>query len=142
MSSDYRIQRHAYENQERYIFLGVGKYDIPEIRPETISDDIEWVGFNYARTIVKAQDRPEDKALHFFIDDYQFSRLWQRPDEMLQVLGQFEAVSTPDFSIYTDFPKAVQIYSHFKKHWLAAYWQMNGIKVIPTITWATPDSYD
>jgi hypothetical protein len=37
-------------------------------------------------------------------------------------------------------PKALQIYNHYRKHWLAAYWQMNGITVIPTITWGLPQS--
>lgn len=41
-----------------------------------------------------------------------------------------------------DFPKAVQIYNHYRKHWLAAYWQENGINVIPTICWSDEESFD
>lgn len=57
-------------------------------------------------------------------------------------MRQFEAVCTPDFSTYTDMPVALQIYNHYRKHWLGAYWQMHGITVIPTISWSTPGSYD
>lgn len=78
----------------------------------------------------------------FFIDDYQFNRLWTAPDVYLPMLSGFRCVATPDFSMYTDFPKAIQIYNHYRKHWLGRYWQDYGITVIPTIAWSTPDSYE
>lgn len=48
---------------------------------------------------------------------------------------------SPDFSLYTDFPKALQIYNHYRKHRLAAYWQECGINVIPTICWSDHQSF-
>lgn len=48
---------------------------------------------------------------------------------------------TPDFSTYTDFPKAIQIYNHYRKHWLGAYWQQHGVYVIPTISWSDKESF-
>ena len=97
-----------------------------------------WIRFNFARGC----DEPERHGIHFFIDDYQFMRLWTNPDAYLDKLGQFQAVCTPDFSTYTDFPKAIQIYNHYRKHWLGAYWQEHGIKVIPTISWSDEESFD
>ena len=35
----------------------------------------------------------------------------------------------------------MQMYNHYRKHWLAAYWQSLGINVIPTIAWSDHDSY-
>lgn len=58
------------------------------------------------------------------------------------MLREFRYVMSPDFSTYTDFPKAIQIYNHYRKHWVGAYLQEAGIKVIPTISWSTPDSFD
>ena len=58
------------------------------------------------------------------------------------MLRAFKCVFTPDFSTYTDFPKAVQIWNHYRKHWLGAYWQSNGITVIPTISWSDESSFD
>ena len=58
------------------------------------------------------------------------------------MLSQFRYVMTPDFSTYTDFPKAIQIYNHYRKHWVGAYLQEAGIEVIPTISWSTPDSFE
>lgn len=76
------------------------------------------------------------------MDDYQFNRLWTNPDAYLDMLRRFKAVCTPDFSTYTDFPKAVQIWNHYRKHWLGAYWQGNGITVIPTISWSDESSFE
>lgn len=133
----YRQERNSYENLNKRIFDGVGMYNAPIIAPEHISGDVSFVGFNYARSC----KRPEDKALHFFVDDYQFSRLWANPDAYLDMLRRFKFVCTPDFSLYTDFPLSVQIFNHFRKHWLGAYWQENGITVIPTMEWSDERSY-
>ena len=131
----YRQGRN-YENLNKCIFDGTGAYGIPPLYPEHCNID-SFIGFNYAKTC-KA---PYSKGVHFFIDDYQFTRLWTNPDAYLELLGGFKAVCTPDFSTYTDFPRAVQIYNHYRKHWLGAYWQQNGITVIPTISWSDRDSF-
>ena len=43
--------------------------------------------------------------------------------------------------MFADYPVAVQIYNHWRKHLLAAYWQSLGLTVIPTVGWIGPDSY-
>ena len=126
-----------YENLERMVFDGVGEYGIPTLKPVDFDGDTEFIPFNFAAT---SKDR-EKKSIHFFIDDYQFIRLWNDPDRYIPMLQQFQYVFTPDFSLYTDFPKAVQIFNHYRKHWIGAYMQMYGVKVIPTIAWSTEDSY-
>ena len=133
---NYRNIRN-YENLNKRIFKGVGQYDIPQIRP-THFESCEFIGFNYASSAKKR----EEKGIHFFLDDYQFERLWKTPDRYLSMLYDFRYVMTPDFSTYTDFPKIIQIYNHYRKHWIGAYLQENGIDVIPTISWSTPDSYE
>lgn len=116
-------------------FDGVGKYDIPQIEPvDALPEGIrEWIGFNY----VLSDPAPENKAVHFFIDDYQFERVWNRPDQYIEKLSQYKCVLSPDFSPYGDMPLATQIYNHYRKHWIAAYWQSKGITVIPTIRSST-----
>nr|DAQ14178.1 MAG TPA: protein of unknown function (DUF4417) [Caudoviricetes sp.] len=129
----------AYENLNRRIFDGVGKYGIPQIYPESFEGECEFAGFNYARGNCRA---PENKAVHFFLDDYQFDGLWRNVNRYVDKLAKFRYVLTPDFSTYTDFPLAIQIYNHYRKHWVGAYLQEHGCRVIPTISWSTPDSYD
>ena len=127
-----------YENLERRIFDGVGEYGIPQLELTHFNGDCEFIGFNYA---AGAKDRA-NKGVHFFVDDYQFNRLWTNIDRYTEMLSQFKYVMTPDFSTYTDFPKAIQIYNHYRKHWVGAYLQEYGVNVIPTISWSTPDSFD
>lgn len=129
----------AYENLNRRMFDGVGEYGIPQIKPTVFTDGCEFVGFNYARGNCSNTDQ---KAVHFFLDDYQFYSLWRTPDRYVDKLSRFRYVLTPDFSTYTDFPKAIQIYNHYRKHWIGAYLQEYGCRVIPTISWSTPDSYE
>lgn len=112
------------------LYAGVGKYDIPEILPVTELPEIkEWIGFNY----VLSDTNPEGKAVHFFIDDYQFERVWNNPDKYIDKLKRYACVASPDFSPYSDMPLALQLYNHYRKHWVARYWQDRGITVIPTI---------
>lgn len=133
--SNYR-NRCNYENLERRIFDGVGEYGIPQIKPVTYEGRCEWIGFNYAKTCKE----PVGKGIHFFLDDYQFNRLWTGIDRYIPLLQKFRYVMSPDFSTYTDFPKAIQIYNHYRKHWVGAYLQEAEIQVIPTISWSTQDS--
>ena len=49
---------------------------------------------------------------------------------------------SPDFSTYLDFPKAVRVFNHYRRHWCGAYWQAMGATVIPTIEWGLPEDYD
>lgn len=128
----------AFENLGKAIFPGVGVYGIPQISPISSPLPTEWIAFNYAKTCHK----PRGKGVHFFIDDYQFIRCWNKPDQYLPLLQKFEAICSPDFSLYTDMPMAMQIYNHYRKHWLAAYWQSIGISVIPTISWSTKESFE
>ena len=131
----YRKSRNS-ENMNRYIFQGTGIYDIPKLRAIQYRP-CRFIGFNYAIGC----KQPEETGIHFFLDDYQFERLWQNPDKYISILKRFRYVLSPDFSLYTDFPRALQIYNHFRKHWLGAYFQMFGIRVIPSVCWSDSDSF-
>lgn len=132
----YRQDRN-YENLNKVIYDGVGRYGIPQLQP-VYCETRNWLSFNFAKTC----NDPEEHGIHFFIDDYQFQRLWAQPDTYIPMLSKFDALMTPDFSTYTDFPKAIQIYNHYRKHWLGAYWQDHGFTVIPTVSWSDEESFD
>lgn len=117
-------------NLEVAQYDGVGQFGIPQLDPVYELPEIkEWVGFNY----VLSDGNPEGKAVHFFIDDYQFERVWNNPEAYVDKLRRYVCVATPDFSPYSDMPVALQIYNHYRKHWVGKYWQEAGITVIPTI---------
>lgn len=115
-------------------FEGEGYYDIPVIYGIKEMPDVkEWIGFNY----VMSDKNPEGKGVHFFVDDYQFERVWNDPEKYVDKLKQYSAVLSPDFSPYGDMPLATQIWNHYRKHWCAAFWQLHGVTVIPTIRAST-----
>lgn len=126
-------------NLNKAIYGGVGSFDIPEIVPHnTFDTDTEFVAFNYAL----GDKKREEHGVHFFVDDYQFDRVWNNPDAYVNMFQQYKYVLSPDFSMYIDWPKAVQIYNHYRKHWLARYFQDHGITVIPTVGWSDEDSLE
>ena len=127
-----------FENQDKARFAGVGEYDIPQIIGVDDVQVKEWIPFNYVLTCKE----PQEKGVHFFLDDYQFERVWNNIDKYTEVLQRFKAVMSPDFSMFTVNPKALQIYQHFRKHFIGAYWQANGLTVIPTINWADEKSFE
>lgn len=124
------------ENWYKFSFKGEGEYEIPKLDPECIETE-KFISFNYALSCRE----PEGKGVHFFLHDYQFRRLWDMPERYMLMLSKYECVFTPDYSLYTDMPKAMQIYHHYKKQWLGAYWQASGLTVVPTVSWSDKESF-
>ena len=130
-----------YLNLSEAIYYGVGKYEVPEIKPVYEVPYIdEWKGFNFAKTT--HQSSRKTTGINFFLDDYQFERVWNYPEKYAKLLKQFGAVLSPDFSMYGNFPTAVQIFNHYRRQWLGRYWQERGITVIPTACWADKTSFE
>ena len=95
------------------------------------------IGFNYAKT-----SKEKNVGIHFYIDDYQFERLWNAPEKYLDVLREYECILTPDFSLYMDMPMPMKIWNVYRSRQIGAYYQARGIKVIPTISWAEEETFE
>lgn len=76
-----------------------------------------------------------------FIDDYQFERFWNTPERYVDLLSKFNAVLSPDFSLYMNMPMAMKLWNIYRSRLLGHYWQEQGIKVIPTIGWAELETF-
>ena len=120
------------------VFNLVGDYGIPALRPVQLEEKLDWIRFNHSLR----DPYPDRHGVQFFTDDYLFQRVWHDPPRYARFLAQFKAVLTPDFSIFTDYPFPVQIYNHWRRHQLGAYWQQCGLTVVPTIGWMGEESYD
>lgn len=116
----------------------VGEFGLPEIKAVNIVPE-KIISFNYAQSY-PFEDR-KNVFVHFFIDDYQFERVWNKPERYLELLKQFAGVFAPDFSIYINMPKSTQIYNAYRNNLLAHYYQQNGISVIACPMWADENSY-
>lgn len=130
------LKRNGH-NLELGSFELSSEYGIPVLRPVQLDAHLTWIRFNHALR----EPQRERYGVHFFIDDYLFQRAWHDPPRYALFLRSFPAVMTPDFSMFADYPRAVQIYNHWRKHQLGAYWQQTGMTVIPSIGWIGRDSY-
>lgn len=113
-----------------------GPFDLPTLQACSFVPD-ELIGFNY---VMSTTDR--SKGVHFFLDDYQFERIWNEPTVYIAKLMEFSCVLTPDFSLYTDMPKAMKIWNVYRSRLIGQMMQDYGIQVIPTLQYAGDDTLD
>lgn len=95
------------------------------------------IGFNYAKT-----SKVKNVGIHFYLDDYQFERLWNNPEEYVDILKQYECILSPDFSLYMDMPMPMKIWNIYRSRLIGQYYQSQGIKVIPTLSWAEEETFE
>ena len=132
------LRRNVFENFERdFSPVLTGKYDIPVMAPTHTAGDkflrfMDW----------KEKDDLSEYIAHFYVDDYTFIASWREPDKYVERLRKFRAVVQPNYSLYTDFPLALQILSCYRRQWIGAYWQSLGLDVIPCVVWGEAKSYD
>lgn len=113
-----------------------GKYEMPIITNDNFVPK-KLIGFNYAKT---SQDK--NSGIHFYLDDYQFERIWNNPDEYIDILSQYECILSPDFSLYLEMPMAMKIWNVYRSRLIGQYYQMLGIRVIPTLSWAEEKTFE
>ena len=117
-----------------------GKYDLPTIKKEEIClEKIKLMSYSNTRYDDK---KNKSKTIHFFVHDYRFEHTYSNPNLALEKLSQYYCLLTPDFSVYTDMPLLLQMFNTFKNRWVGAFWQKNGLKVIPTISWSDNRSFE
>jgi len=81
------------------------------------------IGFNYAKTT-----KNKNAGVHFYLDDYQFERIWNYPEKYIDVLKEYDCILTPDFSLYMDMPMAMKIWNVYRSRQIGAYYQSMGFK--------------
>ena len=120
------------QNTEKGFFPSSNSYGIPDIKADE---------FEIKELIPYRVDSNRNGTAHFFLDDYRFERCWKNPDSQIPELKKYAGVLSPDFSMYTTFPEAYQIWQVYRNRWCTCYWQRKGIKVIPTVSWSDEKSY-
>jgi len=95
------------------------------------------IGVNYEK-----RRKEKDAGIHFYLDDYQFERLWNRPQDYINILKKYKCILSPDFSLYLDMPMPMKIWNTYRNRQIGQYYQKQGIKVIPTLSWAEKETFD
>ena len=122
-------------------FSTVGKWGIPLIKKQELcTDKINLVACSDTRT--NDNEDNKKKGVHFFVDDYRFEGIYSNPERSLNRYSQYAFLLSPDFSLYADMPLWKQLENVAKNRWVGAYWQEQGLTVIPTISWGSPQTFD
>lgn len=118
----------------------VGKYGFPQLEP--INADVEGlksVPFHMA----SKEKNPRKAVCHCFLDDYRFETLWKEPLKSLETLQNFKYFCPCDFSVYSNMPKALQIYQIYRDRAIHHYFScFGGVNCIPVVTWSDKASYE
>lgn len=125
----------------RNSFAAIGKWDIPLVKKQELNiENITLVACSDTR----ANDNEENKkrGVHFFVDDYRFSGIYDNPERTIKRYSQYAFLLTPDFSTYADMNLWRQLESVAKNRWVGAYWQSKGLTVIPTVSWGLAQSFE
>lgn len=116
-----------------------GFYQMPIVKKCNVRPT-DLVGFNLVLSMPEKERRAPGLGVHFFIDDYQFERIWNQPDRYMDALSQFSCVLEPNFSLYFDMPMAMKIWNIYRTRFIGQMMQDYGINVIPTLCWAEEET--
>jgi len=120
-------------NLNKGAFQSSNDFGIPDIKKQD---------FEVTNLIPYRVNQDRNGTAHFYLDDYRFERCWNNPLQQLKSLKEYDGVLTPDFSMYLDYPKALQVWQVYRNRWLGCFWQQEGLQVIPTIGWSNKSSFD
>ena len=122
-----------------HLFVSDNGLGIPVLPHVPLTAVPEWLAPYRTRVYT---DKPlDDGACHFFLDDYRFETVWTRPQKALTHLRRYTTVLTPDFSLYSEWPLALQQFNVYRSRWCGAFWAGQGLTVIPTVSWSTAASF-
>ena len=147
-----RIRKGCKDNFHAFMVKGAefdGYYDIPFI-PQNFNLDINML-LPYDKTYKHIYEPGE--VVHFYLDDQKFDGskgIWnglsnnenyKRGFDLSRLDGA-TAVITPDFSLYLDMPRVMQIWNVYRSRAVGYYLTTLGYNVIPNVRWTDEESYD
>ena len=115
----------------------VGEFDFPKLK-KTRYVPRQLIPFNALKTCRDLSG----SCCHFFIDDYQFERVWNTPARYIPLLKRCEGVIGPDFSMYSNMSRAQIIWNCYRNRVITFWLQKNGIPAIPVLEWSSIADFD
>lgn len=128
-------------------YINIGKeaalsdlYSIP-VLDGTTSIPKELISFNEARAIYN-HGKEVYACVHFFIPDVLFNCLFNSTLSYVSLMQSFKQIIAPDQSILIGMSQEEQAKSVYNNRAFAYLCQLNGVEVIPNVSWAEPRTYD
>lgn len=114
--------------------------DIPVIRKQNIKQESLEKGspLNFSN-LAKFKS---NSIILTFHHDKRLNALWNNPLNYVRKFKNCLAVLTPDFTVQPGMDIELIRMNIYKNRWLGCTWQQYGVDVIPTISWAGPETYD
>ena len=134
-----RQRKWSYQNINISAGLNlVGKYELPEVKAYTGEIPVDLTPYSMKDTGNK------NGAVHFYIDDYRFTGMymWGHISQFTEKVAPYRMVIAPDFSVYLDQSRALNIFQLYQNRVVAAYWQSVGLQVIPSVSWGNAESFE
>lgn len=114
-----------------------GIFQIPVIKaPERISIPKALCPFSKREKVIENQF-----GLCFYENDIEFADILRNPDEYVKKFKKFQAVISPDASLFWDAPFSAQVINKYRNHAIACYLQKKGVCVIPNVRWGDERTY-
>lgn len=118
------------------------KYKMPIVR-KIDENSLDW---EHLKVIglqnVSSKKTSKDTLVLMFNYDKKLLSLWNDPLRKIGLFQGYAAVATPDFSIYPNMNENEIRHNVFMSRWLGVTWQNYNCVVLPTVGWATPETYD
>ena len=122
----------------RHLFASDNPDGIPTLAPVPLDDRPAWL-IPYGRRVRNPNDAARS-GLHFF-GSLDSEAVWQRPDHTLSGIAHYGYVVTPDFGFDRAMPQSEQLWCAYRSRWVGAWWQQQGLCVIPTVFWGDTSSF-
>lgn len=90
---------------------------------------------------LKKDNTEKNLWVHFYVHDYRFLPVLRTPEKYIPFLQNYEGVIGMDNSIYRDLPLGEQIHSIYLNRVFDYYLFINGIPVIPNVSWSDYRSF-
>lgn len=147
-----RIHKGCKDNFHAFMVDGArfdGYYDIPYI-PQVLNVEIKKL-ISYDKTYNHIYE--DGEVVHFYIDDQKFdgpkgiwsgitnNEAYKRGFNLARFDGA-TAIIAPDFSLYLDMPRCMQIWNVYRSRAVGYYLSQLGFNVIPNVRWSDESSYD
>jgi len=82
-----------------------------------------------------------NSLIDMFVDDYRLEKFWNRLEYYVEKMRGAAYVMTPDFSMLYGMPTEMLQWQVYRNRLIGYVYEKNGLKVIPTVSWADQNSY-
>ena len=120
----------------------MNEYGIPIMKKVTSNDiDLNTLKPINIQNVTCYHDNSKKIGLLFNYDN-KLMKYWNEPMKYIPIIQTLGAICTPDFSVYSSMDKHMIQHSVYMNRWLGCFWASCDCVVIPTIQWATEETFD